>query len=115
MSSLINKTNNQIIANSVKTARGFLERSVGLLGKSTMPEDMALWIPSCKSIHTFFMKFPIDAIFVDKKLCVVSIFHSIPSSRVLFGGLKSDSVFEIKAGQLKKYNLNKGDQLYVGN
>jgi len=113
MPSLINKTQNQIIASSVTPAFKWLERVVGLLGKQNIPSDFALWISPCKSIHTFFMKFPIDVLFVDKQLCVVSYFSSLPSGRIVFGGLKSHSVFEMSSNQLQKHKLNKGDQLYV--
>ena len=60
------------------------------------------------------MKFPIDVLFVDKKLRVVSYFDSIPSGRIIFGGFKSHSVFEMEANQLKKIKISKGDQIYVG-
>lgn len=114
MPSLWNKTTNQIIMKSVQQASKLLERIVGLLGQKDISKDFALWISPCPSIHTFFMKFPIDVIFADKNLKIVSIFHSVPSGRVLWGGLKSHSVFEMKANQLKNHQLNKGDQLYVG-
>ena len=70
-------------------------------------------ITACPSIHTFFMKFPIDVIFTDKKFCVVSLFESVSSGKILFGGLKSRNVFEMKAGQIRFHKLKKGDLLYV--
>lgn len=114
MASLINKTNGQVIVKSVENARSFWQKAKGLLGKSHLSTDLSLWIAPCKSIHTFFMQFPIDVIFTDKNLCVVSIFHAVPSKRIIFGGFKSHSVFEMKAGKLKDHKLSKGDQLYVG-
>ena len=115
MPSLINKKNNETIVTSITKALKVMERMVGLLGKKMIAENFALWISPCKSIHTFFMKFPIDVLFVDKNLCVISTFNSVKPWRIILGGRKSHSVFEMKANQLKQYNLNKGDQLYVGN
>ncbi len=114
MPSLINKTTNEIIVTSVNKSFKLIERMRGLLGEKDMPKDSALWISPCRSIHTFFMQFPIDALFVDKNLRVVSCFDSIPSGRIIFGGKTSHSVFEMKSNKLKNHKLNKGDQLYVG-
>ncbi len=111
---LSHKTTGKVIVNSVTKARTILERMVGLLGKKEIPNDFTLWISPCKSIHTFFMKFPIDVLFVDKQLCIVSLFNSVPPGKIIFGGFKSHSVFEMKANLLKQNQLKKGDQLYVG-
>ena len=114
MEGLINKSTNKQIARSVECASSVKKRVRGLLGRDGVPESYALWILPCPAIHTFFMKFPIDVIFADKHLKVVSVFHSVPSRRVIFGGWKGHSVFELKAAQLKDFNMKKGDQLYVG-
>ena len=114
MTGLVDKSTNEQIARVVDRASGFWNRVKGLLGRDSLPESYAFWISPCLSIHTFFMKFPIDVIFVDKSLKVVSMFHSLPSSRIVYGGWKGHSVFELKASQLKNFNIKKGDQLYVG-
>lgn len=115
MPTLVNKNNQKTLATSLKKAKSFLERAKGLIGTKTIPNDWALWIPFCKSIHTFFMSFPIDVVFVDKQLRVVSIFYNVPPRRLLFGGFKSHSVFEMKGLSLNHNKIKKGDQLHVGN
>ena len=114
MSRLIHLKTKDVVAESVLKARNLWERTRGLLGRTHFPEKEAFWISHCSSIHTFFMKFPIDVIFVDKELKVTSLAHSVPSFRILLGGWKSKAVFEMKAGELKKHNIQKGDKLYVG-
>ena len=114
MESLTDKTANKRIARAVERAEGFLKRIKGLMGRESFPENTALWISPCPSIHTFFMKFSIDVIFTDRNLKVVSVFHAVPPYRMIFGGWKSHSVFELKADQLKKFDIKKGNQLYVG-
>ena len=113
MSRLIHKETQTTIAQSVLKTNNLWERMKGLLGEKTFPNDKALWIVPCSNVHTFFMKFPIDIIFVDKDLKVTSLAHSVPSSRIVFGGWKAHSTFEMKAEQLKKYSIGKGDELYV--
>lgn len=113
MPSLINKSHQKTLAKVVKKATSFSQRAKGLIGKKSLQEDWALWIPFCKSVHTFFMSLPIDVIFVDKNFCVVSVFYNVPPYRILFGGFKSCSVFEMKAHSLNSNNIKKGDCLYV--
>ena len=107
------KQNNRIIASHLIKAESFKQRFFGLIGKTELKADETFFISACPSIHTFFMKFPIDVIFTDKKSCVVSLFEDIPAGRILFGGFKSRNVFELKAGQIQVHKLKKGDVLYV--
>ena len=74
---ILNKTQNTIIASSVVVAQTILSRIVGLLNRPAIFANEALIITECRSIHMFFMKFPIDAIFVDKNNVVVGLVHHI--------------------------------------
>ena len=113
MPQLINKENNQALASDLRKAKTLGERIKGLIGRKNLQEKEALWISACPSIHTFFMKFPIDVIFTDKNFQIVSLFENVPSGKFLWGGFKSQNVFEVKTGQIKKAKLKKGDFLYV--
>ena len=115
MPSLIKKDTQQVIARSVYKASNLWEKTKGLLGQEDMPASQAFWLTSCASVHTFFMKFSIDVIFVDKNLKITSIAHSVPPFRIVSGTWKTSSTFELKANQLNSFNLKKGDELYVGN
>lgn len=111
---LKNKTANTVLATQVVEASTFKQRSKGLLGKSDLPIDETLWIKKCQSIHTFFMKFPIDAVFVDKELRVTNIVSNLKPWRITPYYWKSSSVFEFNAGTIDTDSLNIGDELYVG-
>lgn len=113
MPKLLHKDRQQVIANSVLRAEGFRQRVRGLIGRPALKEGEAFWITACPSIHTFFMKFPIDVLFTDRKFQVLSLFENVSSGKLLFGRLGSRNVFEIKAGQIKTHQLKQGDNLYV--
>lgn len=101
-------------ANDLKIADSLLTRTKGLLGRSNLPEGEGLWIKRCNSIHTVFMKFPIDAVFVDDDLKVVSVYHALKPWRITRLHLRASSVFELPAGTLEKFGgVNIGDQLLV--
>lgn len=112
---LKNLTKEQTLAESVEVAKSFEDRARGLLGRQGLPQGHCLWIDPCRSIHTFFMKFTIDVIFVDQKLKVTAVKRNIPKWRLAWGGLKAKSCFEFNAHSLNEFQVEKGDILYVGN
>ena len=113
MPQLISKSAGKILAANLKQAKTVMERVQGLIRKKPLKETEALWIPSCPSIHTFFMAYPIDVIFTDKYFQVISLFENVCPGRILWGGWKGWNVFEMKQGQIKKLSLKEGDVLYV--
>ena len=61
---ITNTTQGTVLADHAEVACGFLKRMVGLLTRQALPEGAALVIPNCRSIHTYFMRFPIDVLFL---------------------------------------------------
>ena len=110
---LFNQSKNTMLVNHLSIAESFVSRTRGLLGIESLPEHHGLWIHTCPSIHTFFMKFEIDAVFVDEKLIVRSIHRNIRPWRVVVGALGSSSVFEMPGGSAKQGLIDMGDQLHV--
>ena len=113
MPKLIHQQSHNLIASQVIQAKTLKQRIQGLIGRPELQEQEALWIPACPSIHTFFMKFPIDVIFTDREFCVISLFENVSARKILFGGFKCQNVFEMKAGQIQNHGLKKDDLLYV--
>ncbi len=73
-------------------------RMKGLLRHASLREDDALWITPCSAIHTCGMRFPIDAIFLDRHGQVVRIVRNIPPWRLsVWGGWRAHSVIETAA------------------
>ena len=114
MTTLQNLTRKTIVASHVEQATNLLDRIKGLIGRSHLDPHHTLWISNCNSIHTFFMQFSIDVVFVNKHLIVKSIYSNIPPRRVILPVWGASSVFEFSSGVIKKTNIAKGDQLYVG-
>ena len=79
----------------VEVAETFFDRTRGLLGRDGIEPGKGLWIKRCKAIHMLFMRFPIDAIFLDKKGGIVKIVRNIrPWRFFVWGGWRADSVIE---------------------
>lgn len=114
MAKLMNTTTNQTLIADLEVASTFLSRGKGLLGREELPSHQALWIHHCNSIHTFFMKFAIDCVFVDKNLKVRAIRKEVRPWRLILPVWGAASVIEMAAGTVSKGNVSVGDQLYVG-
>lgn len=91
-----------------------LSRVVGLLRHKSLAEDAALLIVPCNSIHTWFMRFDIDAVFLTREMEVVSIFPDLPPWKVAWGGKGAFSVIELPAGRAGRAGLKTGDRLALG-
>lgn len=87
------------------------ERMIGLLKHSGLSADEALWIAPCTSIHTFFMRFPIDVAFLDKKGKVIAVYDSLPPWRHSWIHPFAAGVLEAKAGVLREAGVRKGEVL----
>jgi len=114
MAVLMNKNTQQNLIPNLEVADSVWPRMKGLLGRKGLNEDQALWIHQCNSIHTFFMKFSIDCVFVDKNLCVKAIRADVKPGRMVMPVWGASSVIEMKSGTAAKFNIQVGDQLHVG-
>ncbi len=79
-------------------ASSFPERARGLIGKRDLPPGEGLLILRCNAIHTFFMRFAIDATFLDRDDRVVKVVRNIrPWRPFIWGGWRATKVLETKA------------------
>ena len=84
----------------VDRAETFWKRALGLIGKPRLEAGRGLLIPRCRSIHTCFMRFPIDVIFLDEQSQPMKIVRTIKPWRLAWGGWKACSVLEVESGWL---------------
>ena len=85
----------EILGVRAKIARTFFERAKGLIGVKSLPPGEGLLILRCNSIHTFFMSFPIDAVFLDRNDNVVKAVRNIRPWRLfVWGGFRAVKVLE---------------------
>lgn len=105
----------ELLIENLELAESFFARGKGLLGRQQLSANTALWIKPCNNIHTFFMKFTIDCIFVNKQMKVERIASKVKPFRIVGPFWKATSVFETTEGLSEKLNLQIGDQLYVVN
>ncbi len=105
----------ELLADQLDIADNFWSRAKGLLGCKGLHENQALWIKPGNNIHTFFMKFAIDCIFIDSKMEIRNLAENVQPFRFAGPFWKAHSVIEARAGFIKLKKLKTGDQLYVVN
>lgn len=86
------------------------KRNTGLLKHTTLPEGEGLWIVPTQGVHTFFMKFPIDVLYLNKAKQVLKIRPAMAAWRLSLC-LKAHSVVELPAGRAERTGTVVGDQL----
>lgn len=91
-------------------ADSFLTRLRGLLGRRELPPDEGLLINPCSSIHTWFMRFPIDVVFLDRDLRVVRLAADVRPWRLRWGR-GARQVLELAAGEAAERRIEVGDRL----
>ncbi len=85
-------------------------RMRGLLGRSGLEEGEGMLFPRTGSVHTMFMRFPIDVVFLDRDLRVLSVREAVPAWRaVKERGAKA--TLELAAGEAARAGIAPGDQL----
>jgi uncharacterized membrane protein (UPF0127 family) len=86
------------------------KRNKGLLGREGLSSGEGLWIIPCEAVHTFWMRFPIDLIYLDSKKQIRKLVSAVPPWR-LSGCLRAHSVIELPSGTIRITQTQRGDTL----
>lgn len=108
-----NVRNSKELSNNVAVADTLLKRMKGLLGKKEMLNGEALWIKPCISVHTFFMKFPIDVIFLDRRSRIIAAISNLKPNHITRLYLQAASVLELPEGVLEATDTKVGDEIDI--
>lgn len=106
-----NVTRGVTLAESAQVADNVFTRFLGLQGRARLEEGHGMVIRPCSGIHTMFMRFPIDVIYVDREDRVVHIERAIAPWRVGRVLRASRYVVELPAGTVARSGTQLGDQI----
>jgi len=108
---VINTSNQKTVADNVKVANNSISRFIGLLNRSHLEEGEGLLIIPCNSIHSFFMRFNFDAVFLDKSNKVKFLIKNMTPCKVSPVIFSAHSVLELPAGTIERSKINIDDAL----
>jgi uncharacterized protein len=107
---VLKKAGGEVVCERCELANTPLKRMRGLLGRSSLDEDEGMLFRPAGSIHMFFMRFAIDAVFCDRNLVVIGIERDLkPWKMARRKGAKV--VIELAAGAAG--SLEPGDRLFL--
>ncbi len=101
----------KLLLSNVRTAKGVVYRLKGLMFDKNMDSMDGFLIPNCNWIHTFFMRFPIDAVYLNSKYQVVDIDLNVAPWRMCLPKFKARHVLELPRGLVNSSQLSIGEVL----
>ncbi len=107
---LRNLTRGTILGDNIDVADTSQKRTTGLLKHTELRAGEGLWIVPCEGVHTFFMKFALDLVYIDKKNVVRKTVANVAPWRLSMC-LPAHSIVELPAGTIEPSATRKGDQL----
>ncbi|MCH7811450.1 MAG: DUF192 domain-containing protein [Chloroflexi bacterium] len=106
-----NVTQGTEVASEARTARSHWSRLVGLLGRGSLRPGEALLIEPCSSVHTAFMRFTIDVIYLDRAQRVVKVVPRLKPFRASGARNGAHAVLELPSGTIERTGTSVGDEL----
>ncbi len=109
---IVQKNGNTFTVKNVKVAKTFIDRAIGLMFKRKMKGFSALLIRPCNAIHTCFMRYSLDVLFLDKNFMIVKIIRCLSPWRFTWIYFRSSQVLELPGGVVPD-SVKVGDRVEV--
>ena len=106
----LTREDGRVVCEHLLVAARPLQRMRGLLGRRSLPEGEGILLRPAGSIHMAFMRFPIDAVFLDRDLVVIDIAHDLRPWRTA-GRRGAKAVVELASGECARRGIKPGDAL----
>ena len=103
----------EIVAKKVKLANTVFTRLIGLMGKKYLAPDEALVIEPCAQVHTMFMRFSIDLLFLDQDNYILKTVEGLPPYRVSPKVAGARKVVELASGTISQKHIAVGEQCVI--
>jgi uncharacterized membrane protein (UPF0127 family) len=95
---LVSRTTGKVLAGRLTIADTFWSRLAGLQFRHTLASDAGLLLVPCASVHTGFMRFPVDVVFLDRQGAVLAVRRNLRPWRLALGPPESHAAIELAAG-----------------
>ncbi len=110
----VHERTGKVLAEDLDKATSLFALTAGLMFRRTLETGRGLWLSPCNGIHMMFMRFPIDAVFLDSHERVRKVYRDLPQWwGVVWLVWGAHSVLELPAGSTRDIELNRGDQVVI--
>ena len=115
MAYAFNRTRGVYLATDLVIARTHWTRFRGLMATnaSAFPRGRGLWISPSRGIHTFAMRFPIDALYLDRDRKVIRLEQDLKPWRLAAVKINANSILELPTGTIQESSTALGDQIDI--
>lgn len=114
---LLDEETGNVLAEKIETADSFWSRLRGLMFRREFEKGEALLFgfskPKKFRIHTFFVFFPIDLIYLNEEFEVLEIEEGLPPWRVYNPSVEASYLVELPAGEIEQFGVEGGDELKI--
>src|SRR5215469_9911781 len=108
-----NPARQSVLGDRIAVADTTLTRFVGLMGRGSLASGHGLLICPSNGVHTFWMRFSIDVLLLDREHRVLSAYGPLRPFRLTAINWKASSALELPAGTIAATNTQLGDQLLL--
>jgi uncharacterized membrane protein (UPF0127 family) len=106
-----NTDRDTVLGQAIEVADTAVRRVKGLLGRQCLEDGQGLLFRQCSSVHTLFMRFPIDILFIDKKGKVLRSRPNVRPFKFVAAPLRAQYALELPAGSIATSKTRVGDRL----
>ena len=104
----------KVLAEELEMPGTLIGRGIGLMFRSPLQPGRGMWLVPCNGIHMMFMRFPIDAVFLDRKERVKKVYRNLPPWwGVVWLEWGAHSVLELPQGSTTDIDLRRGDPVLI--
>jgi uncharacterized protein len=107
---VLTREDGRVVCEHLLVAARPFQRMRGLLGRRSLPAGEGILLRPAGSVHMFFMRFAIDAIFLDRDLVVIDIAHDLRPWKTA-GRRGAKAVVELASGECARRGIKPGDAL----
>ena len=111
----LSKTDSHYLCYSAQFPKTLVKKGFGLTILNNFKDFDGFLLENCKIIHSFFMRFSFDAVFLDKDLKVIALYSEFKPFRVSKYFKKAKYVLELPKGSIKKFDINIYNKFEVKN
>jgi len=108
-----NVTQQRTLASVLMVADSFSRSLIGLMGRPGLQAGHGLWIVPCQSVHTLWMRFPIDVVFLDEHRKVIHLVENLKPFRISRHLSKASSVIELPVSAIRTTGTQTGDEIRI--
>jgi uncharacterized membrane protein (UPF0127 family) len=109
---LIHPASGKVLADELDVPWSFVGRGIGLMFRRPLQPGKGMLIDPCEGIHMLFMRFPIDALFLDRRDRVKKVYRNLPPwTGVVWYVWGARKVIELPAGTLDGLDLKPGEEM----